>query len=157
MKKYRTLQNNYIKRNTFANNTFGYYRKPIFITFLSALIIAICSLLIVQVSKIEKNERKRTVVFIYDFRNNDKSDEVEMEYEALYPHLNFEVLNARVYQYDQEAINEINKHNAEKLAITQGFVIYITTIVLYDEFGRHSGIYTYTSNIDGVLEKKGWI
>ena len=24
--------NNYIKRNTFANNTFGYYRKPIFIT-----------------------------------------------------------------------------------------------------------------------------
>ena len=52
---------------------------------------------------------------------------------------------------------EINKHNVEKLGITQGFVIYITTIVLYDEFGRHSGTYTYTSNIDGVLEKKGWI
>ena len=78
-----------------------------------------------------------------------------MEYAALYPHLNFEVLKARVYQYDQEAINEINKHNAEKLAITQGFVIYITTIVLYDEFGRHSGTYIYTSNIDGILEKKG--
>ena len=46
---------------------------------------------------------------------------------------------------------------AEKLAITQGFVIYITTIVLYDEFGRHSSTYTYTSNIDGVLEEKGWI
>ena len=62
MKKYRTLANNYIKRNAYANNTLGYYRKPIFIACISFIIIAICSLLIYQVTPIEKSERKKTVL-----------------------------------------------------------------------------------------------
>ena len=156
MKKYESLSNKYVKKNSFINNTLGYYKKPIFITFLSAMIIAICSLLVVQVTNIEKNERLKTVVFIIDLKANSPTA-LEKEYEEQYPHLDFIVLNARVYQHDDAAISELNRYNAEQLGIVDGYMIYRVLIVLYDEFGRHVKSYYRRSNVTAVLEEKGWI
>ena len=157
MKKYKSLSSNYVKKNTFINNTLGYYRKPIFISLLAVLIVAICTLLIVQVTNIERSEREKTVVVIDRANNQTELDEAAQKYEQMYPQFEFIFLNSRVYQYDTEAISDVQKHNIEKIGVVNGYMIFKHAIVLYDEIGRHKGTYYHRSNPISVLKEKGWI
>lgn len=158
MKKYRTLQNNYIKKNTFANNTLGYYRKPIFIACISFLIIAICSLLIYQVTHIEKSERKKTVLCTKHYYGDLKeSILLTTSDEKLAEEFNIYVFNNSVDINNIELLETLDSLGfVRKLVYQNKSVIYEEMTILYTESGQRYYTY-YSSSYIKALEKAGWI
>ena len=155
MKKYRTLANNYIKRNAYANNTLGYYRKPIFIACISFIIMAICSLLIYQVTHIEKSERKKTVLctmLLWD----DKPIMTTKD-EELTEKFNIYFFNTKVDVNNIEIINTLDSLGFERTDINNNEIItYKNMTILYTENGERF-FTSYNTNYKELLKDVGWL
>lgn len=158
MKKYRTLANNYIKRNAYANNTLGYYRKPIFIACISFIIIAICSLLVYQVTHIEKSERKKTVLCTKHYwgSNNDFSIGIPKD-ENLVQEFNIYIFNNAVDINNIELLETLDTLGFERQRTYRNeYVYYEEMTILFLENGER--YYTsYNADYVEVLEKVNWI
>ena len=152
MKDYNKLSSKYSEKNRFSNILLKKYRKPIFITFISLIIVCICSLLVIQVSKIEKADRNYTIVAIQRY-----TDSTVESFNEEYKDKNIELIVFSPVQKNSliENILIIEGYGVKRQDFVAGTqtVIYDYTILFYDQIGNLVYKHTQKEEIDFISEK----
>lgn len=152
MKDYNKLSSKYGKKNRFANIGMKEYRKPILITLISTIIVCICSLLLVQVSKIEKADRNYTVIAIQRYLDDDV-----ISFNEKYKDANIELIVFSPVQTNSniDKILTIEGYGIRRQDFVPGTrtVIYDYTILFYNEVGHLIYKHTQKEEISFITEK----
>lgn len=160
MKAYKKLANKYEKKNKFINNTLGYYKKTIFFVGVSIFLVTVISLLFVQISKIEKAERRPTVVLVDIYTSRIDVEEYLNE-----NNINFEYYPNAFSIGDYETIAQLQTYGVEKMHIERNYIFYYKSILYINADGTLKARYQKTANteistslatIKENINKYGW-
>lgn len=160
MNKYKDISKSLEKKNIFINNVLGFYRKPIFVTLISLFLVTVVSLLFIQVSKIEKAERKPLVVVVDTYYSRDDLKIYLEQY-----NINFEYYNYKVPVGDNETISQLQTYGVQRMYFSNTTILFYKSVIYINANGTlrqrnaNDGKVQISTSLETIKEKVeefGW-
>lgn len=135
MKEYGKIAKSKMLKNKYINNSFYYYKKKLLSFLFSVSCVILCTVLVINLSKISKNELKPKIILVEGYAKNSQEEKALHELASKYSNVEFLIYNSSFKRTDLANLRILQSYRIPIHGYNTNIVYFKQVCIFVDEHG----------------------